>query len=54
MSETAFDKLANLKTLQEIQDLESRLSVSVDEYGFYYIGDMIFNSFKAALKYLNK
>ena len=54
MSETAYEKLKNLQALQEVQDSENYIPVTVDEDGFYYIGDMIFNSFKAALKYLKR
>jgi hypothetical protein len=54
MSESASDKLSNLRTLQEAQDSENYIPVSVDEDGFYYIGDIIFTDFKSALRYLRK
>jgi hypothetical protein len=54
MNESASDKLANLRTLQENQEAENYIPVSVDEDGFYYIGDMIFTDFKSALRYLRK
>ena len=54
MIESAFKKLENLKALQEIQEAENYVPVSVDEDGFYFIGEMIFSDFKSALRYLKK
>jgi hypothetical protein len=54
MNESASDKLANLRTLQETQEAENYVPVSVDEDGFYYIGDMMFTDFKSALRYLKQ
>lgn len=54
MNESAWQKIENLKTLQENQDSEIHLPITVDEDGFYYIGENIFTDFKSALKYLKK
>jgi len=50
-TETAHEKLKNLQTLQEMQGQEiNPPPVSVDEDGFYYVGNEIFTDFKSALK----
>ena len=50
-TETAHEKLNNLQTLQKMQAQEiNPLPVSVDEDGFYYVGNEIFVDFKSALK----
>ena len=54
MKESNADRLANLRELQENQKEEDYIPVSVDEDGFYYIGDRIFTNFKSALRYLRK
>lgn len=51
--ETAQERLDNLETLQK-KFGENPLPVSVDEDGFYYIGEEIFTDFKTALKSIKK
>jgi len=51
--ETAQEKLNNLETLHR-KFGENPPPVTVDEDGFYYIGEEIFTDFKAALKSIKK
>jgi hypothetical protein len=50
---TAQDKLNNLETLHKTLG-ENPPPVTVDEDGFYYIGDQIFTDFKTALRSIKK
>lgn len=53
MNETAAEKLANLQTLQVCaKDQEMNISISVDEDGFYLIGNRMFTDYKSALKFI--
>ena len=53
MNETAEIKLANLQTLQVCaKDQEMNVSISVDEDGFYIIGNRMFTDYKSALKFI--
>jgi hypothetical protein len=53
MNETAAEKLANLQTLQVCaKDQEMNVSISVDEDGFYLIGNRMFTDYKSALKFI--
>jgi hypothetical protein len=53
MNETAEIKLANLQTLQVCaKDQEMNVAISVDEDGFYIIGDRMFTDYKSALKFI--
>lgn len=53
MNETAAEKLANLQTLQVCaKDQEINISISVDEDGFYLIGNRMFPDYKSALKFI--
>jgi hypothetical protein len=53
MNETAEIKLANLQTLQVCaKDQEMNVSISVDEDGFYLIGNRMFTDYKSALKFI--
>ena len=55
MLETAQTKLDNLQTLQVCaKDQEMNVSISVDEDGFYIIGDRMFTDYKSALKFIVK
>jgi hypothetical protein len=55
MNETAEIKLANLQTLQVCaKDQEMNVAISVDEDGFYIIGDRMFTNYKSALKFIVK
>jgi hypothetical protein len=53
MNETAEIKLANLQTLQVCaKDQEMNVTISVDEDGFYIIGNRMFTDYKSALKFI--
>ena len=55
MLETAQTKLDNLQTLQVCaKDQGMEVTISVDEDGFYYIGEKMFTNYKTALRSLVK
>jgi hypothetical protein len=53
MTETAQQKLDNLETLQAFAfDSDKKVTIVVDEDGYYIIGNKMFINYKEGLKYI--